>query len=412
MGPMLYHPVSDGPAMVLSPAQDHAFVQFPSQSMLDTASGGLEPCAGDRSSPHAMNGVLSSSPKSGANHSSCKSSNITTSRKRTRDEAALGDDANGEQCYGSLNLPTPAPAPVPEEEPIYGEGMMLLNPRTGIAISAESQTGTWYEEAIEEKAASAPPVSSRSSTLRAGDPSALPSRKSQRLDTSAPGLDDIALASIRKRLQSTSNGDENRRAFNGNSAFSSSPTPEEPPVDEFTRLLGISWQRIGTDDENMAAAVRGWAKYINNHYSKHLQDAQILLKHRGMNAYLVAARPVMPGAPSAFPVNGQAPTDVLNNGNPAAPMFFYLFSEDLSEARLVGSNWDICLQNLRSTPIAFEGTEVLRAAEHITARVVEDKGVPVNSEVRVAPADGVSTGNGSGDLNGDMGMGMGMDIDA
>ncbi|KAL2008346.1 hypothetical protein VTN00DRAFT_8328 [Thermoascus crustaceus] len=402
MGPMLFNPVSDGPAMVLSPPQDHAFVQFPSQSMRGTASGGLQPYGNDRS-PHAVNGAHPSSSKFGANHSSWKSSSMcaSASRKRSRDEAAF-DDANGEQSYGSLNLtPTPAPAPIPEE-PIYGEGMVLLNPRTGLALSAESQTGTWYEETVEQKAAAAP-VSSRSSALRAVDPSTLPSRKSQRLDPSAPGLDDIALNSIRQKLQAGIHGDDNRRALNDNSSISTSFRPEEPRVDDFTHMLGISWQRIGNDDD-LAPAVRGWEKYINNHYSRHLQGAQILLKHRGLNAYLVSARPV---GPSGFQMNGEASVS------------FYLFSDELTEAQLVGSNWDITLQNLRSSPIAFEGTEVLRAAEHTPERAVEDKGVPVNSVVgngipvaRVTPAGGVGTGTGSGDLNGDMGMGVGMDIDA
>lgn len=40
---------------------------------------------------------------------------------------------------------------------------------------------------------------------------------------------------------------------------------------------------------------------------------------------------------------------------------FYLFGEDLLEGRLVGRNWNTCLSNLRSHPVAFEGDEVLRA---------------------------------------------------
>ena len=84
----------------------------------------------------------------------------------------------------------------------------------------------------------------------------------------------------------------------------------------------------------MEAAARGWARYLDNHYSAHVQGAQILLQSKGLNAYLVGSQ-----------------------------LGFYLFSEDLSEGRLVGRSWDTCLNNLRVHPIAFEGENVLRAAK-------------------------------------------------
>ena len=186
MSPMM----SDGPAMVLSPPQDHAFGQFPSALPFATTTGLPNP--------------VPSKP----------------SRKRSRDDADFEEAMNAAPVAAA-----PAPAPKPVEEPIYGEGMVLLNPRTGIAVSAESQTGTWYEEKVEESAAAALPVSSRS---QAGMSSDVQGRKSQRLDPTAPGLDDIALSSMQKRLQNAT--DDSR----------SSPSHQEPLVDDATRLLGIS----------------------------------------------------------------------------------------------------------------------------------------------------------------------------
>ena len=59
--------------------------------------------------------------------------------------------------------------------------------------------------------------------------------------------------------------------------------------------------------------------------------------------------------------------------------YFYLFTEDLSEARLVGSTWDNCLQNLRSAPIAFEGINVLKATEKSREVIVECNTVPMKT---------------------------------
>ncbi|KAL1857915.1 hypothetical protein Plec18167_001681 [Paecilomyces lecythidis] len=402
MGPMLYNSASDGPAVVLPPSQNHPFAQFPSHAAPGAASGSLQ---GFAPSPSAWttswNGPQQNPFKLDATHtwkpaSSAPSGYTNVSRKRTRSDFI--DDGN-DDSYGNAGAvaPAPAPEPVPEEEPIYGEGMVLLNPRTGLALSAESQTGTWYEETVEKTVASAPPVSSRSATLRA-DASDIPSRKSQRLDVSAPGFDDITLSTIQQRLQSSTNEEEHRRTLNA----SSSGSPNEPQIDNFTQLLGISWQKVNHDGD-MAPAVRGWEKYIDNHYARHLQGAHILLKNRSMNAYLVAARSLTQATTSA-------------SGSSASS--FYLFGDDLAEGQLVGSNWESCLQNLRSTPIAFEGTEVLRATEKTPDPLVESQATPMNgfayhsnAATQVSPAGNVGFGNENGGLNAGVGMGTGMDID-
>ncbi|KAJ9213925.1 hypothetical protein DTO166G4_4536 [Paecilomyces variotii] len=398
MGPMLFNSGSDGPAMVLSPPQDHPFAQFPSHATPDAAFGSPGGFAAGPSA-FSLNSHQQNSPKLGVNHtwkpaSSSPSGYVNPSRKRTRSDFA--DEAN-DDSYGNAGAvaPAPAPEPVPAEEPIYGEGMVLLNPRTGLALSAESQTGTWYEETVEKAVASAPPVSSRSTTLRA-DASDIPSRKSQRLDLSAPGFDDITLSTIQKRLQSSTSEEEHRRTLNA----SKNGSPNEPQIDNFTYLLGISWQKVDHDGD-MAPAVRGWEKYIDNHYARHLQGAQILLKNRSMNVYLVAARSL---------------TQATSSTSGAGASSFYLFSDDLAQGQLVGSNWETCLQNLRSTPITFEGNEVLRAMEKTPDRLVESKATPINGFAwhgipQASPAGGVGFGNENGGLNGGAGMGTGMDMD-
>ncbi|RAK98298.1 uncharacterized protein BO80DRAFT_166084 [Aspergillus ibericus CBS 121593] len=367
MCPMLLNSLSDGPAMVLSPRQDHAFVQFPRQPK-------FTPDPESRSFFASNNNLFPSRP----------------SRKRSRDDASFEEAINGNNTSMSFGSAAAPSMRKQVEEPIYGEGMVLLNPRTKMAISAESQTGTWYEEIV-ENATTAVPASAR----RDGNPSSS-GRKSQRLDPSAPSVDDITLSSIQRKLHSTDQQDDNRRILNvGNRS-------EEPTVDDATRLLGISWQRIATDDSDMAAAVRGWKKYIDRQFAAYLADSQILLKNRALNAYLVTARPTTP----------------MGLANTSA---FYLFNDDLTQAQLVGSTWEACLMNLRSSPIVFEGTQILNAADrplqngmtsmgaqNILGANPADSGLPLLQTLCAQP---MNLGNGMG-LNNSVGMGTGMEIDA
>jgi hypothetical protein len=369
MCPMILNRLSDGPATVLSPSQEHAFAQSLSQSSFIDSPGTFN------SYPPSSNAVFGNTSSAQPTPSSFDTSSAPAapkpSRKRSRDEA------HPEEVVAPSTLPAPQ-APKPKVEPIYGEGMILLNPQTGLALSAESQTGTWYEQESEVKQAATPPVSSRSNALRSEAVDV--SRKSQRLDQSAPGLDDIALSSIRQRLNGSSSNDQHRILNTGPAP------PAEPLVDDATHLLGIGWQRINADDD-MAPAIRGWTKYIDNQYSTHLRDSQMLIKSRALNAYLVAATPH----------SGHSPA-------------FYLFSEDLTQGQLVASSWEACLQNLRSSPIVFEGAAPLAAIDRPDAQPTSfnamDTSVPLlqqalSNNPQASSFDGLSGG-----------VEMGMDIDS
>jgi hypothetical protein len=136
----------------------------------------------------------------------------------------------------------------------------------------------------------------------------------------------------------------------------------------------------------MGPAVRGWTKYIDNQYSAHLHSSQMLIRSRALNAYLVAA----------IPTSGLSPA-------------FYLFTEDLTQAQLVASSWEACIQNLRSTPITFEGAAPLAATDRPDAQPTSfnnvDTGVPLLQQAlsnQPPPAlDGQSGG-----------VDMGMEIDS
>jgi hypothetical protein len=239
----------------------------------------------------------------------------TAGRKRSRDEAA----DNLQEDYFS------PPVQESEEDWEYGEGMTLIKPN-GLTIDASSQTGTWAEEKAEisQLKAQSPPATQDRPILR--------SYKSQRLDLTATPV-------ISEEV-SLSNG----------AVISSSPPKmvsngmEEPTIDAFTIYLGIGWSRI-SDGEDIQAAARGWAKFIENHYP--ISNVHIRLQSKGLASYLVEAR----------------------EG-------WFLFGEDLKEGRLVSISLERTFENLKTTPPAFDGEEMLYVVAE-TPRV----GVEVKHEI-------------------------------
>lgn len=288
MCPMLANDFSDGPAMVLSPSQDHAFLNLSRPSKRDVI-------------PPAMLFGAAHPPPS------------KPSRKRSRDEAAF-DEALHHPCP-PVSLPTTAPQR--EQPPIFGTSDITQFPPNG------------------RMADTAPPVASWSSSSSADQ---LRGRKATRLGPTVPGFEETTLAS---NPHSPSDDYDSNAATNPGSRNRS---PQEPTVDDTTHLLGISWQRIQVDDCDLAAAVRGWKKYIDRQFAAHLGECEILMKNRALNAYLVSARPATPMGLGTTPA-------------------FYLFNDDLTQAQLVGSSWEAALRHLSASPITFEGTQILCASD-------------------------------------------------
>ncbi|KAI9891997.1 MAG: hypothetical protein M1814_002192 [Vezdaea aestivalis] len=119
------------------------------------------------------------------------------------------------------------------------------------------------------------------------------------------------------------------------SSSSARSGPSEPTIDTFTLRLGVGWKAIGApqdsnpisvEEDHVAAAARGWARYIENHYP--LNSVRILLQSSGLSAYLVESQ----------------------EG-------FFLFHEDLGEGRLVAKRFEDALDNLTCVPTRFEGPE-------------------------------------------------------
>lgn len=239
-----------------------------------------------------------------------RSTSTFAGRKRSRDEAAINLD--------EPEKTVPAPSiEEPEDEWEYGPGMVLIKKKTGYVNDASSQSGTWVEEkAAEDRARKTEAAIAVQEQLSQERPS-LRSNKSQRLDMTTklnPGLD----------MQ------PNRSSPGRDLADSTADGGAAPIVDDFTLHLGIGWKRV-SDDDHIQAAARGWARYIERHYP--VTHAKLLLESKGLQSYLVEA----------------------SEG-------FFLFGEDLRQGRLVSTNPERALQNLKISPPVFDGLETMTAA--------------------------------------------------
>jgi hypothetical protein len=224
------------------------------------------------------------------------------SRKRSRDDADLHEEyaAPSHQDVASMEV---------VQEPVYGEGMTLIEPDSGRAVGADSQTGTWYEENLEaeRKAAEEAAASLERDRLEAqGRPS-----KSIRFESP------------------TLNASESMTAASQPLASTAAPA-----IDAASMTLGIGWKTID-GDADMQCAARGWAKYIENHYPL-LAGVEVVCKSEGLEAFLVK---VMQPQES-----------------------YWLFKEDLNEGKLVAFSFEKCVSNLRAQPMVFEGTDSICAA--------------------------------------------------
>jgi hypothetical protein len=235
-------------------------------------------------------------------------------RKRSRDEAAVNLDPPEKVVEAPILKEA-------EDEWEYGPGMTLIKKKSGYVADASSQSGTWVEEkAAEEHTRQTEAALLAQAQLSQQRPS-LRSHKSQRLEMT-PSMSPVT---------SFQNSRASPTRDLANPMSASSDSIAQPVVDDFTLHLGIGWSRIN-DDEDIQAAARGWARYIENHYP--VSNATIRLKSRALESYLVEA----------------------TEG-------FFLFSENLRQGRLVSKDSERAIQNLKTTPPTFDDANTMEAAE-------------------------------------------------
>ncbi|KND94598.1 hypothetical protein TOPH_01361 [Tolypocladium ophioglossoides CBS 100239] len=228
---------------------------------------------------------------------------LAAGRKRSRDEA-------------SINLEPDVHIPMADESHegwTYGEGMVPIKPEAGYVADASSQSGTW----LEEKSASDEQARRRQQVEQQLD---LRSHKTQRIDHS---IDQTS-------PPSAPIGDA--AGVSGTNVAAVDSAREQLVIDDFTLHLGIGWRRI-SDDEDIQAAARGWARFVENHFP--LTTVRMCLESKGLQAYLVEA----------------------SEG-------YFLFAENLRQGRLVSRTVDGALRNLQLSPPTFDGPEIQMEAEN------------------------------------------------
>ncbi|KAI5299237.1 hypothetical protein KEM56_003399 [Ascosphaera pollenicola] len=168
--------------------------------------------------------------------------------------------------------------------------------------------------------------------------------------------------------------------------------PTESPhftEERITFALGVGWRYLPVrpgdigGDLDFVAAMRGWERFIENHFQAHIGRARMFLERKDEGMYLVAATP--PGAKTAAQraqaqrllttrygeaggggarceVKHPAFFDAMEDGD--EEVAYYLFKDDLSRARCVGGSWGQCVENLNKRPIRFlEGSVELVAQQ-------------------------------------------------
>ncbi|CAK7241935.1 MAG: hypothetical protein STHCBS139747_003408 [Sporothrix thermara] len=241
-------------------------------------------------------------------------------RKRSRDEAAVNLD--------SPEKAPPAIEPVKEAEDEweYGPGMVLIKKGSGYVHDAGNQSGTWLEEKAAALEATRKEEALREQQRQSQDRPSLRSHKSSRLDLSAHVTAQESARSSRSSPQRNAR-DASPMTPDGSS---SAGGISQPVIDDFTFHLGIGWNRL-SEDEHIQAAARGWARYIENHYP--VTAPKILLESKGLESYLVEAR----------------------EG-------YFLFAENLRQGRLVSSDPQRALANLKTSPPAFDSEHTMPAS--------------------------------------------------
>ncbi|KAK4543181.1 hypothetical protein LTR36_005731 [Oleoguttula mirabilis] len=217
-------------------------------------------------------------------------------RKRSRADITAPDDGEEEQFDdGAVATPLDAAQGKPRGKPVYGPGMTVIYPEDhGYQAAAESQSGTWVEEQAERKPFQLSHIKRPS----------VSSRKSQRRNAGACGPDDLAQLVLPPSIREAT---------------------AEPLIDEATRVLGISWTRMDAT-EVLRISQAAYSKWIQNHYSG-LKGVVIWFENSAIPGYLVRAQNAYTGQKG-----------------------YYIFSNDLTEGRLVTTEPEQLVPRLKMLP--------------------------------------------------------------
>ncbi|KAK3670295.1 hypothetical protein LTR78_009849 [Recurvomyces mirabilis] len=250
-----------------------------------------------------------------------------------------GAPANGDRTTGSMPFtPNASIPPTPgslagrkrsrgnvfedeEEEVEIGDGSVS----TALDGSGEDATAVaMHSDAWAEEQAARPPFN-----LRHVKRPSVSSRKSQRKDVSSSASDDILgqLVMPPQMREATA----------------------EPLIDEATRVLGISWARMDST-EALQINKAAYSKWIQNHYPS-LIGVVVWFENSALPGYLVEARNTY-----------------------SSQQGFYIFSHELTEARLVTTEPAQLMPRLKLLPalhLAAPGGHIRAVEDPVVAAQIE-----------------------------------------
>ena len=236
-------------------------------------------------------------------------------RKRSRGDVHAPEEEDEGFEDGSVDTPITEVLVKPRGKPIYRPGMTLIYPEDpGYDAAAESQSGTSVDENTQRNHFQLGHIKRPS----------ISSRKSQRMGDASCGLDNLAQLVLPPQMREATT---------------------EPLIDEATRVLGISWTRMDSS-EVLQIGQAAYAKWIQNHYPS-LQNVTVWFENSAIPGYLVAAQ------------------NAYKN-----QLEYYIFSNDLTEARLVTSDPAQLMPRLKMLPalhLAAPGGCIMAEIDPITA---------------------------------------------
>ena len=288
----MFNDSADGPTMFVPP-QHHTFPTSPFNHLAQSTNSFHY----QNQSTSQWNSTASIRPEPALRHS----------KKRSRDS----DDVDGD-FFQAPRVPTPRP------EPIYGEGMTLIDPISGRPVGCDGQTGTWYEEQLEADRKAAEAAVQEEATFQARLP------KAKRLN-SQPALHDLPIS-------------HNQQSPFAQQQSSCPYADAASAADPLAALYKAEWLCNSNSDETRMAS-RGWAKYIEKQYPL-LSNPEVLMTYCESQTF---------GAPDIKYIVART-----NQG-------FWRFSEDLRQAQKVALKWESCLLKLKECSNSFVGEQVLLA---------------------------------------------------
>ncbi|TKA34343.1 hypothetical protein B0A50_00324 [Salinomyces thailandicus] len=245
--------------------------------------------------------------------------------------------AQPDQCFVATGLPT---TNGDSQTPLFAPNGSTIPPAPGSIAGRKRSRGDIA--AVDEE----------EDERRMMEDGGVPSPERQEPENSGMAVDGLPKYTHNKRPSVSSRKSQRRQAGTSDSVDLAQlvlppqirEATTEPLIDEATRVLGISWTRMDATEATRISQA-AYAKWIQNHYPG-LRNVAIWFENSAIPGYLVEGRNAYTGQQE-----------------------FYIFSNDLTEARLVTSESTQLVPRLKMLPalhLAAPGGHIRAETDQIT----------------------------------------------